>query len=117
MRPGAPGVPPDVFRAAQAVAGVSLGAYLQSDALRALASSWLPVALVVLLAATTPATLLDTYLATTPGGLYAVLAVAFTAGASTTFIVAVQTLRIIAMVLLAPVAVRVMPARTSVARR
>jgi uncharacterized membrane protein AbrB (regulator of aidB expression) len=54
--------------------------------------------------------------ATTPGGLYAVLAVAFTAGANTTFIVAVQTLRIIAMVLLAPVAVRVMLGRTTVAR-
>ena len=60
------------------------------------------------LAATTPATLLDAYLATTPGGLYAVLAVAFGAGANTTFIVAVQTLRVIAMVLLAPLAVRLM---------
>ena len=47
-RPGELAVPPNVFRAAQAVAGVSLGAYLQSDALRALASSWLPVALVSL---------------------------------------------------------------------
>jgi membrane AbrB-like protein len=64
--------------------------------------------LAVLLAATTPATLLDAYLATTPGGLYAVLAVAFGAGASTTFIVAVQSLRVIAMVLLAPLAVRLM---------
>ena len=269
-RPAELAVPPNVFRAAQAVAGVSLGAYLQSDALRALASSWLPVALVslgtlglsllcgsvltrvtpldaptaalgmiaggasgivgmsgelgaddrlvafmqylrvlvvvlltpigiavffpgphhgvllvpmlltgvlvltgalgefsvppllnqtafsliglrvglsftmrtvrllgrvtlpvlgmiafllvasfglaVLLAATTPATLLDAYLATTPGGLYAVLAVAFTAGANTTFIVAVQTLRIIAMVLLAPSAVRLMLGRASVPR-
>jgi membrane AbrB-like protein len=64
--------------------------------------------LAALLAATTPATLLDAYLATTPGGLYAVLAVAFGAGANTTFIVAVQTLRVIAMVLLAPLAVRLM---------
>jgi uncharacterized membrane protein AbrB (regulator of aidB expression) len=62
--------------------------------------------LAVLLAATTSATLLDAYLATTPGGLYAVLAVAFGAGANTTFIVAVQTLRVVAMVLLAPLAVR-----------
>jgi membrane AbrB-like protein len=67
--------------------------------------------LAALLAATTPATLLDAYLATTPGGLYAVLAVAFGAGANTTFIVAVQTLRVIAMVLLAPLAVRVMLGR------
>jgi membrane AbrB-like protein len=60
----------------------------------------------VLLAATTPATLLDAYLATTPGGLYAVLALAYGAGANTTFIVAVQSLRVIAMVLIAPLAVR-----------
>jgi uncharacterized protein len=64
--------------------------------------------LAVLLAATTPATLLDAYLATTPGGIYAVLAVAFGSGASTTFVVAVQSLRVIAMVLLAPLAVRFM---------
>jgi membrane AbrB-like protein len=62
--------------------------------------------LAVLLAATTSATLLDAYLATTPGGLYAVLAVAYGAGADTTFIVAVQALRVVAMVLLAPLAVR-----------
>ena len=55
---------------------------------------------------TTSATLLDAYLATTPGGLYAVLAVAFGAGADTTFIVAVQSLRVVAMVLLAPLGVR-----------
>ena len=47
-RPGELDVPQHVFRGAQAVAGVSLGAYLESDALRALASSWLPVALVSL---------------------------------------------------------------------
>ncbi|MBN1527491.1 MAG: AbrB family transcriptional regulator [Thermoleophilaceae bacterium] len=62
--------------------------------------------LAVLLDATTSASLLDAYLATTPGGLYAVLAVAFGAGANTTFIVAVQSLRVLAMVLLAPLAVR-----------
>jgi membrane AbrB-like protein len=64
--------------------------------------------LAVLLAATTSATLLDAYLATTPGGIYAVLAVAFGTGASTTFVVAVQSLRVIAMVVLAPLAVRLM---------
>lgn len=58
------------------------------------------------LAAATPVTLFDAYLATTPGGLYAVLAVAFGAGANTTLIVAVQALRLVVMVLLAPVAVR-----------
>ena len=50
--------------------------------------------------------LLDAYLATTPGGLYAVLAAAFGTGADTTFVIAVQTLRLFVMVLLAPVVVR-----------
>jgi uncharacterized protein len=62
--------------------------------------------LAILLDLTTSATLLDAYLATTPGGLYAVLAVAYGAGADTTFIVAVQSLRVVAMVLVAPLAVR-----------
>src|SRR4051794_25153299 len=62
--------------------------------------------LALLLNATTDATLLDSYLATTPGGLYAVLAAAFGTGADTTFVIAVQTLRLFVMVLLAPVVVR-----------
>jgi membrane AbrB-like protein len=64
--------------------------------------------LALALAATTDITLLDAYLATTPGGLYAVLAAAFGAGADTTFILAVQTLRLLVMVLLAPLVVRLM---------
>jgi uncharacterized protein len=62
--------------------------------------------LALLLHATSDASLLDAYLATTPGGLYAVLAAAFGTGADTTFVIAVQTLRLFVMVLLAPVAVR-----------
>lgn len=50
--------------------------------------------------------LLDAYLATTPGGLYAVLAAAFGTGADTTFVIAVQTLRLFVMILLAPLVVR-----------
>lgn len=67
--------------------------------------------LALVLAATTDITLLDAYLATTPGGLYAVLAAAFGAGADTTFILAVQTLRLLVMVIVAPAIVRrtVMP--------
>src|SRR6266545_2391368 len=45
-RPGREDVHASVFRAAQAVMGVTLGAYLQSSSLSALGSSWLPVALV-----------------------------------------------------------------------
>jgi membrane AbrB-like protein len=62
--------------------------------------------LALLLHATTDASLLDAYLATTPGGLYAVLAAAFGTGADTTFVIAVQTLRLFVMVLVAPVVVR-----------
>lgn len=62
--------------------------------------------LALLLVATTDTPLLDAYLATTPGGLYAVLAAAFGTGADTTFVIAVQTLRLFVMVLLAPFAVR-----------
>jgi uncharacterized membrane protein AbrB (regulator of aidB expression) len=62
--------------------------------------------LAALLALSSSVSLLDAYLATTPGGLYAVLAAAFGAGANTTFILAVQSLRLLVMVLLAPVAVR-----------
>jgi membrane AbrB-like protein len=66
--------------------------------------------LAVILDATTSVSLLDAYLATTPGGLYAVLAAAVGAGANTTFIVAVQGLRVVVMVVLAPLAVRRMVA-------
>jgi membrane AbrB-like protein len=70
---------------------------------------------VVLHLTTAHVTLEDAYLATTPGGLYAVLAVAFGAGANTTFILAVQGLRLLVMVLLAPVAVRQLVRVTSAA--
>jgi uncharacterized protein len=49
---------------------------------------------------------LDAYLATTPGGLYAVLATAVGADANTTFVLAVQVLRLFVMLLAAPVLAR-----------
>lgn len=49
---------------------------------------------------------LTAYLATTPGGLYAVLAVAVGSGADTTFVLAVQVLRLFVMLLAAPVLAR-----------
>jgi membrane AbrB-like protein len=62
--------------------------------------------LALILKVTAHVSLLDAYLATTPGGLYAVLAAAFGTGADTTFVIAVQTLRLFVMVLLAPLLVR-----------
>ena len=53
----------------------------------------------------------DAYLATTPGGLYAVLAVAVGSNANAGFILAAQGLRLIVMIALAPVFVRWVVAR------
>src|ERR1700742_2480686 len=47
-KPDAFELPRHVFTGAQAVVGVTLGAYLQSSSLTALADSWLPVTLVSL---------------------------------------------------------------------
>ena len=52
-------------------------------------------------------TFADAYLATTPGGLYAVLAASVGIGANTTFVVSVQVLRILIMVVGAPHLVRI----------
>ena len=48
----------------------------------------------------------DAYLATTPGGLYAVLAAASTSDVDATFVLAVQVLRLLAMLLAAPLLAR-----------
>ncbi|HVH23016.1 MAG TPA: AbrB family transcriptional regulator [Pseudonocardia sp.] len=58
------------------------------------------------LSALTGTTPLEGYLATTPGGVYAVLATAISAGVDVTFVVAVQVLRVIVMLLLAPAVAR-----------
>jgi membrane AbrB-like protein len=59
-----------------------------------------------LLSVTAHVSLLDGYLATTPGGLYAVLPIAYGSGADAGFVLAVQGIRLFAMVLAAPVVVR-----------
>jgi hypothetical protein len=56
-------------------------------------------------------TLLDGYLATTPGGLYAVLATATGSGADATFVLAVQVLRLFVMLLSAPLLARLLRPR------
>jgi membrane AbrB-like protein len=111
-------VPPLLAQSAFALIGLQVGLRFTADTVRLLGSLLLPVlacilglvvasfGLAVVLHLTTSVTLLDAYLATTPGGLYAVLAVAFGAGANTTFILAVQSLRLLIMVLLAPIVVR-----------
>ena len=58
------------------------------------------------LAAATGVGRLEAYLATTPGGLYAVLATATGTGADATFVLAVQVLRLFVMLLSAPLVAR-----------
>jgi uncharacterized membrane protein AbrB (regulator of aidB expression) len=54
---------------------------------------------------------LDGYLATTPGGLYAVLATARGSGADATFVLAVQVLRLFVMLFSAPLLARLLRPR------
>ncbi|MGY5885209.1 AbrB family transcriptional regulator [Modestobacter lacusdianchii] len=65
----------------------------------------------VLLSRTAGVTLLDGYLATTPGGLYAVLATATGSGADATFVLAVQVLRLFVMLFSAPLLARLLRPR------
>jgi uncharacterized protein len=111
-------VPPVVRELAFALIGLQVGLRFTLSTVRLLGRLFVPVlialagllvgcaGLAVALHLTTDVSFQDAYLATTPGGLYAVLAVAFGAGANTTFILAVQALRLLVAVLLAPLAVR-----------
>ncbi|GAB4082418.1 AbrB family transcriptional regulator [Modestobacter muralis] len=65
------------------------------------------------LARTTGVSPLDGYLATTPGGLYAVLATARGSGADATFVLAVQVLRLFVMLFSAPLLARLLRPRRS----
>jgi membrane AbrB-like protein len=111
-------VPPVVRELAFGLIGLQVGLRFTPGTVRLLGRLFVPVlialaglligcaGLAVLLHLTADVSFQDAYLATTPGGLYAVLAVAFGAGANTTFILAVQALRLLVAVLLAPLAVR-----------
>ncbi len=106
--------PPLLRETAFAIIGVQVGLRFTPATVRELGRLVVPVVGAILgliaacfglalgLAAVTSVSLLDAYLATTPGGLYAVLAAGFGAGADTTFVLAVQTLRLFVMILLAP---------------
>ncbi|MGY2067196.1 AbrB family transcriptional regulator [Blastococcus sp. SYSU DS0619] len=111
-------VPAVVESAAFLVIGLQVGVSFTRDSLRGIGRA-LPLALAIilvlvvacaglgsLLAALTGATALDGYLATTPGGLYAVLATARGSGADTTFVLAVQVLRLFVMLFSAPLVAR-----------
>jgi membrane AbrB-like protein len=101
-----------------ALIGLYIGLGFERDTLRQIRRLVVPVAVTIaallvacfalgwLLTLTADVSLLDGYLATTPGGLYAVLPIAFGSGADTTFVLAVQGLRLFAMILAAPLVVR-----------
>jgi uncharacterized protein len=111
-------VPPLLRETAFAIIGLYIGLGFERDTLRQIARLILPVSVAIaglllacfglgwLLTLTADVTLLDGYLATTPGGLYAVLPIAYGSGADTTFVLAVQGLRLFAMIVAAPVVVR-----------
>jgi membrane AbrB-like protein len=107
-----------VVELAYAVIGWQAGVRFTRESLRTVLGVLLPAAALIAavvvgcaglglaLSAVTGATLLEGYLATTPGGVYAVLATAISAGTDVTFVVAVQVLRVVVMLLVAPVAAR-----------
>lgn len=107
-------VPGPVLQVAFALIGLQVGLSFTRSNLRTVGRV-LPTALlltVVVIAATAAAgvpllhlagaSTLDAYLATTPGGLYAVVATSADSGGDTTLVLAVQVLRLLVMLLLAP---------------
>jgi membrane AbrB-like protein len=116
-------VPGVVQSAAFLALGLQVGLSFTRDSLR-LVGRALPLALVLiaavvlacaglgaLLSATAGVTPLEGYLATTPGGLYAVLATATGSGADATFVLAVQVLRLFVMLFSAPLLARLLRPR------
>jgi len=116
-------VPGLVESAAFLVIGLQVGITFTQESLRTIGRA-LPLALAVLtglvaasaglgavLAAATGVSALSGYLATTPGGIFAVLATASDTGADTTFVLAVQVLRLFVMLLSAPLVARMLRGR------
>ncbi len=111
-------VPMVLVQVAYALVGWQAGLAFTRDALRAIGRT-LPLALALivalgvapaglglLLSHITGLTPLEGYLATSPGGVYAVLATAVETGSDVTFIVAAQVLRILVMLFAAPLLAR-----------
>jgi membrane AbrB-like protein len=113
-------VPPLAREASFAAIGLHIGLRFERETLRTVARL-IPAVLISIVALiagcfalawvlelTAGVSLLDAYLATTPGGLYAVLPLAFGSGADAGFVLAVQGLRVLVMVLAAPAVVRLL---------
>jgi membrane AbrB-like protein len=103
---------------AYAVIGWQAGARFTRQSLRTVLGALAPATALIagvilacaglglLLSALTGASALEGYLATTPGGVYAVLATAASAGTDVTFVMAVQVLRVVVMLLVTPAVAR-----------
>ncbi len=115
---GAVTVPAPVQALGYALVGVAVGLRFTRASLRSIARL-LPLTLALiafliaacaglglLLAAATGVDPLTAYLATTPGGLFAVLALAADSGSDPTYVLAVQVIRVFAMLLVAPLLAR-----------
>jgi membrane AbrB-like protein len=115
---GAIAVPAGVLNVGYALIGLQVGLRFTRASLKAVATV-LPLAIAtilgliaasaalgVLLAEATGRSRLDGYLATTPGGLYAVLATAVDRGSDVTFILTVQIVRLFVMLFSAPLLAR-----------
>ncbi len=115
---GAVAVPDAAQWVAFALIGVQVGLRFTRESLRAIARMLPLVTLIIavmvlataglgmLLAAFTPADPLTAYLATTPGGLFAVLAVAADSGSDVTYVMGVQLLRLLVILAILPLLAR-----------
>ena len=114
-------VPPEGFREfAAMIIGLQVGLRFNTEALQKAKKHFLVVSVLMLVVTAgcgffawvltefTSMNALTAYLATTPGGRTAVVALAFTTGADPTTVLAVQTLRLLIMTLLAPLLIRYM---------
>ena len=122
---GAVTVPDPLQNLGYALIGVQVGLRFTRESLRSIAGL-LPAAVAliaavivacagmgVLLSAVTGVDRLTAYLATTPGGLYAVLATAADSGCDVTYVLAVQVIRVFVMLLAIPLLARMLARRTS----
>ena len=113
------GVPPVLLAAAYIGIGWQAGMRFTIESLRSI-SRVLPTALLLIIGVTvgcamlglwltnaTSITAYEGYLATTPGGVYAVLAVAASTGANVTFVVAAQVIRVFMMLFAVPVGTKI----------
>lgn len=118
------GVPAALQAAGFLAIGLQVGLGFTRDSLR-LVGRALPLAVALIVGAVaacaglglvlshvTGVPLLEGYLATTPGGLYAVLATATGSGADATFVLAVQVLRLFVMLFSAPLLARLLRPRS-----